>query len=342
MTSLSRRSSAAKLVDVARHAGVSMATASRALSSPQLVRDKTLQRVRDAVRDLGYVPHGAARALATQRTRTIGAVFPPVDNPVFATGTHALSEELSTAGYTLLLATHSYDEMGELDAVRRLIERGVDGMVLVGMQHHPEIFELLAQSDIPYELTWMADPDATHFNVGIDHRLASAEMTRHLISLGHREFAIVAGNIDTNDRARERLRGARSALEEAGISLLDSRIESASFTLKNGQQALARLLKQAPGFTALVCGNDLLAIGAIQHCNANGISVPDEISVVGFDDIDMASAVTPALSTVKVPSAEIGRRAGRRLLNRLIGIEVERSQTMPTKLVFRDTVKSNH
>lgn len=338
MTPPARRPQPVKLVDVARQAGVSLATASRALSSPQLVRDNTLKKVRAAVSALGYVPHGAARALASQRTRTIGAVFPPIDNPIFATGTRALSEELNSAGYTLLLATHLYDELGELDAVRRLLERGVDGMVLVGLQHHPEIFELLEQSGVPYELTWLADPGSVHYNVGVDHRRASGAITSHLASLGHREFAVIAGTVTTNDRARDRLLGVRDALREEKIGLPEDRIEYAEFALINGRQSLARLLARAPGFTALICANDVLAIGAIQECRIREIVVPGQLSVVGFDDIEMAAAVTPALSTVRLPSDDIGRCAGRRLLDRLAGHEVPVSERLPTELIFRDTV----
>lgn len=335
-----RRPNPVRLVDVAEHAGVSLATASRALSTPELVREATLQRVEQAARSLGYVPHGAARALASQRTRTIGAVFPPVDNPIFATGTHALSETLTAAGYTLLLATHDYNDSSEIAAVRRLIERGVDGMVLVGLQHHADVFELLDQSSTPYELTWLSDAGSAHYNVGVDHREASARMTRHLVSLGHREFAIIAGMIDSNDRARERLRGAREALEQAGIVLPDARVVAAPFAVEAGKAALMQLVQQAPGFSALICGNDVQAIGAIQQCRVLGMPVPGELSVVGFDDIDMAEAVTPALSTVKLPSDDIGRMAGQRLLSRLSGESVPLSQTLTTTLIFRDTVSA--
>ena len=123
------RTPSPRLVDVARAAGVSLATASRALSEPDMVRENTRGRVQEAVAMLGYVPHGTARALATRRTRTIGAVFPPVDNPIFAGATHALAQELAAAGYTLLLASHDYDLDAELAATRALVERGADGMV---------------------------------------------------------------------------------------------------------------------------------------------------------------------------------------------------------------------
>ncbi len=333
---MSRRPSA-RLADVARLAGVSLSTASRALASPELVHALTRERVRSAVQRLGYVPHGAARALASQRTRTIGAVFPPVDNPIFAIGTHALARELAAAGYTLLLATHDYDPTAELAATRILLERGVDGIVLVGTDHDPELFALLAKSGIPCELTWSIDSAARHHCVGISHRLASMRVAQHLLDLGHREFAVIAGDTRYNDRARERLLGVREVLAARAIALRDERVVEVPFSVAHGRRALNELLGRAPGFTALVCGNDPLAIGALLECSSRGILVPAELSIAGFDDVELAGEFVPALTTIRVPSAEIGRLAARRLLARLSGGCLRRCEELPAELVVRET-----
>jgi LacI family transcriptional regulator len=326
-----------KLSDVARGAGVSLATASRALSDPELVRADTRSRVRDVAAMLGYVPHGAARALATRRSRTIGAVFPPVDNPIFAAATQALAHDLAAAGYTLLLATHEYDPAGELGATRALIERGVDGVVLVGMDHDPALFELLSRSDVPYELMWSLDSSGHHHCIGVAHRLASIRVTQHLLDLGHREFAVIAGHTGHNDRARERLAGVHEALAGRGIALRAERVFQTDFSVPHGRRAFAELLGRAPGFTALVCSNDLLAIGALTECLRRGIAVPQRISITGFDDIDMAAEVTPALTTVHVPAAEIGRIAATRMLARLAGGAVPRLQEVRAEFVLRQS-----
>lgn len=316
---------------------MSLSTASRALSTPALVRADTLGRVRKAVSRLGYVPHGAARALASQRTRTIGAVFPPVDNPTFAVGTHALARELSGAGFTLLLASHEYDARTEFDAVRRLVERGVDGLVLVGVQHCRGMASYLRHAGIPVEVTWLYDDSGRWHSVGASHREASACMVEHLVGLGHRDFAVIAGQVAVNDRARERLRGAREALATHGIELPDARVIELPFSFRSGRDGLAQLLGRAPGFTALVCGNDLVAIGALNAARERGIAVPSALSIVGFDDIAMASEVSPALTTIHLPSAQIGLRAARRLLARLEGEPVARGERLPAPLVVRGT-----
>lgn len=324
-----------RLVDVARAAGVSVATASRSLSQPGVVRADTRERVRTAAAMLGYVPHGAARALATRRTRTIGAVFPPVDNPIFAGATHALAQELAASGYTLLLASHDYDPQSEFAAARALVERGVDGMVLVGLDHLPETHGLLARAGIPVELTWSLDGSGPHHCVGLSHRGASIRVAQHLLDLGHRQIAVIAGDTRHNDRALERLQGVRDALAARGLRLAARRVIEVPFSVANGRSALARLLAKAPGFTAVVAGNDLLAIGALLECRDRGIAVPGAMSIAGFDDIDVAGAVEPALTTVRVPSAEIGREAGRRLLARLHGADVPRLAELPAPLVVR-------
>lgn len=328
---------APRLADVARAAGVSVATASRALTNADLVREATRLRVHEAAAMLGYVPHGMARALATRRTRTIGAVFPPVDNPIFASATHALAQELAAAGYTMLLASHDFDVAAELAATRALVERGADGMVLVGLDRLPETYAILRRAGIPYEVTWSIDSGGQHSCVGLSHRAASIRVTQHLLDLGHRQLAVIAGDTRGNDRARERVAGVRDALAARGLKLPAKRVVEASFSVAQGRAALATLLERAPGFTAVVGGNDPIAIGALLECRARGIDVPGEISLTGFDDIELAGELAPGLTTVRVPSAEIGREAGRRLLARLAGQPVPLTREMAAPLVVRGT-----
>lgn len=320
---------------MARAAGVSLATASRALAETPLVRADTRERVRAAAAMLGYVPHGAARALATRRSRTVGAVFPPVDNPIFAAATQALAHELAASGYTLLLATHEFDPAAELEVTRTLLARAVDGLVLVGLDHDPELYRLISQAGVPYELMWSIDGGGFHPCVGVAHRLASVRATQYLLDLGHREFAVLAGRTAHNDRIRERLAGVREALAARGIELRAERVAEADFTLASARRAFGELLARAPGFTALICGNDVLAIGALAECSARAIAVPSAMSILGFDDIDMAEGVTPALTTVRVPAAEMGRRAAVRMLARLSGQAVAQIEELPATLVVR-------
>jgi len=246
-----------------------------------------------------------------------------------------LSKTLSAAGYTLLLATHDYDETEELSAARRLLERGVDGLVLVGQNHDPMLMALLEKTDTPFELTWSVDISEQYHSVGIDHIAASSEITQYLIGLGHRQFAVIAGQVDRNDRAAARLSGARKTLEAAGIALPDSQIRQTSFTITHGRKAMAQLLASAEPFTAVLCSNDLLAMGAVLEAQAQGIDIPERMSIVGFDDIEFAAQLTPGITTMRVPSADIGREAGKRILARLAGEAVAICESFKPSIIER-------
>ena len=200
------------LRDVARVAGVSTATVSRAMNNPEAVSEELRDRIASVVRHLGWVPHGAARALATRRTGTIGAVFPTLTHGDFARAIQALQSELSRSGYTLLLACSEYNAQQEYQQVRKLIERGVDALLLVGEAHHNDLAELLGKNRIPYVNTFVYNPSTHGTCVGPDNRKALHKITDYLIDLGHKSFGVVAQSTDNNDRAQARLQGIRTTV----------------------------------------------------------------------------------------------------------------------------------
>ena len=328
-------SKTAKLADVAQLALVSTATVSRALTCPDKVKPATAARVRQAVQALGYVAHGAARALASRRTHTIGAVIPTLDNAIFANTAHALQKTLDDAGYTLLLASHEFDAEVEARVTRALIERGVDGLVLLGATHHPSVMRMLDAQQIPYVLTWALDASGRHPCVGFDNRAAAIRVASHLLDLGHREFAMISGITAGNERAAERLEGVRQVLSGRGMALAACRVVEKPYTLSAGREGLREVLQEGPRPTAVICGNDVLAIGALAECHAQDIAVPREISVTGFDDLEMSSVVTPGLTTVHFPTAELGTYAAQQLLARIAGKLFEARVELPVELVVR-------
>ncbi|MDB5812004.1 MAG: LacI family transcriptional regulator [Betaproteobacteria bacterium] len=327
----------AKLSDVARLAKVSTATASRALMLPHKVRPCTLERVQAAVRGLGYVAHGAARALASRRTHTIGAVVPTLDNAIFANTTHALQKQFDAAGYTLLLACHEFDAAVEVRLTRALIERGIDGLVLLGTSHDPQIYAMITQRKIPYVLTWALDTSGAHHCVGFNNRAAAVQLTNHLLELGHREFAMISGVTANNERARDRLQGIRDALAARGIKLAPERVIEKPYSLASGREGLGVLMASVRPPTAVLCGNDVLAIGAIAECNALGIAVPRQVSITGFDDMEIASLLSPGLTTVHFPTLELGQLAAANLLAQLAGGNAAKRHELPIELKVRGT-----
>jgi LacI family transcriptional regulator len=328
---------AAKLIDVARLAGVCNATVSRALAREPTVSAATLKRVEDAARQLGYVPHGAASALRAQRTRTIGAVLPTLDNLLYAKATQALQKALDERGYVLLLACHDFDLQNEIKVARSLIERGVDGVVLIGAEHAAELFALLADLDMPYVLTWALDPSGRHSCVGFDNRIAAMRVANYLADIGHREFAVIHGVIAGNDRARRRLAGVREALSSRGLALAPQHVIEAPYAIAAARAAMRKLLDSSPRPTAVICGNDVLAMGAVLECHAQSVAVPGDMSVTGFDDMEAASILVPALTTVRVPMHELGYAAAQQILAHIDGKGGTCSTELAVDLIVRGT-----
>lgn len=321
--------------DVAQLAGVSTATVSRALNSPASVDPQTLQRVRDAVAKLRYVPHGAARSLRSRRSRMIGAIVPSVDYALYARTTSALQQELAPLGYSVVLAEHHYDLAQELETARQLIEHGVDAFMLVGLDHDPRLFAMLEEHGRPYVLTWGVDPRSKRPFIGFDNRRAGHAVARHLAGLGHRQVAILTAPHDGNDRGRERVAGFRAALSEAGIALPESAVHYSPIALASAQEAMEQILAGRPRPTAVLATNDVLAVGAMLACRRAGVAIPQEISITGLDNTDLGATQTPGLTSVSTPIVEIGRSAAQQLVARLEGREFTAQVELPFELVVR-------
>ena len=307
------------LRDVARVAGVSTATVSRAMNNPEAVSEELRARIASVVRHLGWVPHGAARALATRRTGTIGAVFPTFTHGDFARAIQALQSELSGSGYTLLLACSEYNIEQEYQQVRKLIERGVDALLLVGEAHHGDLSELLKKNRIPHVNTFVYNPTTHGTCVGPDNRKALHKLTSYLIDLGHKSFGVVAQSTHNNDRAQARLQGVRDALAEKSIAIQPRHFAQGFWGINEGRQLFRRILETKPWPTAIICGNAYLTVGALLESQEMRIKVPEDMSIVGYDDIEIMSELPIPITTVRVSSDEVGRRAARLLVSKIEG-----------------------
>ena len=321
--------------DVARLAGVSTATVSRALNLPDRVDPVTLDRVREAVDKLRYVPHGVASALRSQRTQMIGAVVPSFDYALYARTTSALQRALDERGYSLVLAAHHYDLATEVRVTEQLIRHGVDAFAFVGADHDGALYRLLDNYGRPYVLTWGLDRSRQHPTIGFDNAAATREVTRHLIELGHRRFGLISAPTQGNDRARERGAGVREALAAQGLALDERCVRYGSISLASGTRAMHELLRLPARPTAVVATNDVFAVGAMMACRAAGVRVPGDVSITGVDDTDLGATQTPALTSVRTPIVEIGDAAARQLVARLEGLPAELHQQMDFELVRR-------
>ena len=326
---------APRLEDVAARAGVSTATVSRVLNQRVSVKEALRNRVLKAVEELGYVPHGAARALASRRTRTIGAIVPTIDNAIFSTSLQTLQDRLSRFGYMLLLASSDYNLEREQKESHALIEKGIDGLILVGETHLPGIYGMLGKMHVPYVNIWIYNESSPHPCVGFDNYGAAVHLAEYLVDIGHRKIAMVAGINEGNDRAVGRSAGVRDALTRRGLAFHEGFYEERQYTIDEGRKAASAWLSHPSPPTAIMCGNDILALGVLFECLNRGIDVPGDVSITGFDGLDLAGHVRPALTTVHIPSAEMGVLAADYLIARLENRTVAEKTRLSTSLVIR-------
>lgn len=300
------------LADVARLAGVSPATVSRAISRPDLLKHGTLDRIRAVARQLGYVPDGKARALVLGRSGSIGVVVPTLDSAIFSRTLQAMQRTLSAGGYQLLVSSYDYDPIFESSVIRELISYGIDGLILVGADRPRETWDLIDSAGIPVVLTWIGTPGRDA--VAVDNFRAGELIAGHLLELGHRQFGVVTAVLRTNDRQRARVAGIRHTLESEGLELAEWSVTEQPLSLVGGRAGCSALLSLAERPTAIVGGIDVLAIGVMIEAQARGLTVPDDISVAGIDNIEFAEHSEPSLTTIHIPSARIGEEAATRIM----------------------------
>lgn len=308
-----KRLHSATVLDVARLSSVSVATVSRTFNFPDKVSPETRQRVEEIAASLGYVANSSARTLRTQKSRVLGVVLPTLLNPVFAECLEGIANAATTAGYAILSANTEYQLDAEERAVAMLLAGNVDGVILVvSNPSNSAALERLRASGVPYVLAY--NRHEKHPCVSVDSEHAVKEMVKRLVNLGHKQIAMIAGQQSASDRALQRCRGYRAGMkaEKLKPSLLE--VPFVNSAIEEIQNFLIE--KNRP--TALICSNDLLAIRSVRAAHQIGLTVPDDIAVVGFDGIALGKDLTPVLSTVVQPNLQIGKSAVELLVQSLI------------------------
>lgn len=338
--SRTRRSvqSSVKLEDVARLARVSTATASRVINSPGAVTEKTRARVEKAIAELGWIPHGAAQALASLRTRTVGALIPTLGHQTIATMLESLQQSLGEAGYTLLLGRPDAARDRTVVQVSKMIQNGIECLVLMGEDHPPELFAMLEQRRIFHVIAYTTGGMGHSNCIGIDNHGEMTRMVRYLLGLGHRSFGVIAASHAHNDRIRLRIEAIRDTLAEEGIAVRPQHFKVVpQWTIGCGREGMRAILAEDQRPTAVICTNDYLASGAVIEARAAGLVVPRDISVSGFDDNELASHIDPPLTTVHVPAAEMGKTIADYVIFTLDGGERDLPIRLEAQLVVRQS-----
>lgn len=300
------RSGAVSLAEVAAMAGVSAATVSRAINRPSMVKAELRGRVEAAVKALGYVPNGAARALASRQTFAMGAIVPTLNNTLFSGTIDAFQRRLDQLGYVTFVTSTEYDDEREVRHARSLVEHGIDGLMLVGYRHDSSLYALLRERNVPFVNSWAAQEDSPYPAIGYSGQLGGELSANYLLSLGHRSFGVIIGNPAKNDRMETRLQGIRAALGAAGVALHPDNIVFSGYSIEDGRQGCAELFARGARPTAILAGNDILALGILLECMHRGIAVPGDVSIMGFGDSAIAANFIPPMSTVRISSGEVG------------------------------------
>jgi LacI family transcriptional regulator len=319
------------LEDVARLAKVSTATISRSINEPDKVAKATHDRIQAAISQLAYTPNYGAKVLASNKSNTIGAIIPTMSNAMFASGLQAFQEELAKAGVILLVASSGYDAENELKQIQSLLSHGADGLLLIGSERPQATLDFLQMRNIPYVISWCFKDTPDKLYAGFDNKKAAYNMARQVLDAGHQHIAMIAGMSKGNDRAANRIAGVKAAIDEHPSAKLLQLIET-NYSMQNGAKALSDIMTTTLKPTAVICGNDVIAAGAINHAKQSGLRVPQDISITGFDDINLATAVDPQLTTVRVPQIDMGKKAARVLL------EYVESKQMPHSIEIETTI----
>lgn len=324
------------MADVARQAGVSMMTVSRVVNGKEGTSDATRQHVQEIIDQLGYRPSGIARSLATKSTGTIGLVVPDNANPFFSEVARGVEQVAYEEGYSVFLCNTDEDPQRERNILDSLEENRVDGIVLCSSRLDDEALAVaLARFPAVLVNRQVNTPDIC--TVLVDDVAGARLATRHLLDAGHRQIGMLAGP-ETSFSSHQRIHGFFSTLESAGLPADSSQIVHCPPTVEGGLEIAVSLLSAQPDLNALFCYNDLVAVGALQACAQFGRRVPDDIVIVGYDDIPLAALVTPALTTCHIPRHQLGKEAMRLLLDHIQNhAEVcDRIVVQPT-LVIRDS-----
>lgn len=320
------------LGDVARLAGVSAMTASRALRQARRVAPGTAARVQDAAASLAYIPNRLAGGLSSRRTHVVIAVVPSTLNPGFAELVHALRDELLRSGYQLLLGLSDYAEPREDELVDALLGRRPDGIVLTGVVHSAEVRRRLSRAHVPVVETWDLTERPVDMLVGFSNEAVGRAAADYLLARGRRRVALVMGD---DQRAQARRAGFCAVAARRRVALAGEVTVRAPSSVADGRAALARLLETAPELDAIFCSSDHLALGVLFEATARGLAVPGRLAVMGFGDLALSAHTVPPLTTVSVDGARIGREAARLLLERLASPAPERRRRRVLDVGFR-------
>jgi LacI family transcriptional regulator len=336
----SRKKASVTIMDVAREAGTSYGTVSRVLNNNANVADDTRKRVQEAVERLGYVPNQQARSLVGGQSQVIGLLVPGLDNGYLSAVVRGIDIEIAKAGYDLLLYTTHRSKEKEISYVRNIVQGLAEGLIVLLPTNTEAYLEALAEQEFPYVFVDHEGIDDNSPSITVTNWQGAYDATTYLIELGHTRIGHITGRMELAS-GRDRLAGYQSALQERDIPYDAALVEEGDYLTPSGYAGARKLLALKDRPTAIFASNDSEAFGVMDAVLDCGLSIPEDISIVGFDDVPQASLVRPRLTTVKMPLEEMGRMATRTLLEHINDAERPgRRITLATELIIRDSCQS--
>jgi LacI family transcriptional regulator len=314
------------IYDVAREAGVSMATVSRVVNGNPNVKPVTRKKVLDVIRQLGYRPNAVARGLASKKTTTVGVVIPDISNTFYAELTRGIEDIATMYHYNIILSNSDMKKEKEIQLVEALLEKQVDGLLFLGGEITDSHREIFAASTVPVVLAATRDERRELPYVTIDQIQAAKEATTILVHEGHEQIAFIGGPLTDSVNGYPRYVGYKEAIEESEISFDEALVRLGDYRYRSGYEEMKSLLESQPGVSAVFAASDEMAVGAIHAVQDLGKRVPEDVSVIGFENIPLSSQVRPLLSTVSVPMYDIGAVAMRLLTKYMNDEQVESGQ----------------
>lgn len=321
--------------EVAERAGVSITTVSHVINKTRAVSDDLTERVRIAMDELDYQPNLLARGLRKKESTTLGVILPDITNSFFADIARAIEDTSFRHGFSVILCNTDDDVAKEITYTRALSEKQVDGIIFVAAGKSADQVRSLQEQKLPVVVVDRAIEDISADTVAADHTKGGLLATRHLIELGHKRIACIMGP-SILEPAAQRMYGYRKAMQDAGLPVMDEWIVRSNFRYDGGREAAIKLLSLPEPPTAIFASNDMMAIGAIGAAKDLGMMIPDDLSIVGFDDILLSAIFNPGLTTVTQPKYEIGVLATNMLLDRIENPQIPvRREVLDTDLIVR-------
>ncbi len=330
-----------KIKDVARVANVSVATVSRVLNDIPLVNEETRKRVQKAIDDTGYKPNAIARSLKMQKTNTIGIMIPDISQAYYTQVVRGVEDVCNIYDYHIILCNTDSDPNKELTYLNVFLEKQCDGILYIGKSLNEELINTICHSRVPIVLGAVSDSQERILSVSINNDEAAFDMTKYLMKKGHKKIAFLRDENENSYSGIERKKGYVRALESEGIVVNSDYERKGKYSIKGGYDLMEEILQLEDKPTAVVALNDEMALGAIRKIEDAGFKVPNDISVVGFNNFEISEWVTPSITTISQPMYDIGAISARMLIKTIKNKEDKnKSIVVPHELIIRDSVKS--